>query len=114
MPTDLDLRREVAEAIGWTSIHKSGMTPPSSSGKRMWLLHTPAYETDIAAAFWLVDEIRQTHEITISAPVPPRKQWDVRGWNDTTNDERFIAHAPTAPEAICRAYLAWKQSQKQP
>jgi len=25
MPTDLDLRREVAEARGWTSIHKSDM-----------------------------------------------------------------------------------------
>lgn len=66
----------------------------------------PPYSVDIAAAFEVVEKLRaQGLTVTISTPLPDCKSWDVRGWNSQTNDNRFIAHADTAPLAICLAAL---------
>lgn len=76
-------------------------------GGRMWPAQFtgPEYSTDIAAA-WLVVEKLHEMGLYVSISKPPNAfTWDVRGWNEATNDNRFIAHAETAPLTICIAAL---------
>lgn len=39
--------------------------------------------------------------VVISTPLPDRTLWEVRGWKPAMNEDRFIAHGPSMPEAIC-------------
>lgn len=122
--TDLDLRRRVAEAVGWTDVmacHEvrqdvwwlEGVPPddrvPDMDDDNDEI---PAYETDIAAAWELVEEVSQcgqydlielSHEPTCS----PDIAWSFAFTKPKCHEFDICKLAPTAPTAICLAYLAW-------
>lgn len=63
------------------------------------------FTTDIAAAWEVVESLHDRGLYTSMSKDPSMGTWDVRGWNDKTNSNRFIAHADTAPLTICLAAL---------
>lgn len=66
------------------------------------------YAGDIAHAWVVVEKLNDLGlYVSISKP-SSALTWDVRGWDEATNATRFIAHADTAPEAICLAALRAK------
>jgi hypothetical protein len=99
--TDLALRRQVAEARGWTSIrisgkHTIGGVPPFDYIGSF--LTIPPYDTDIAAAWELLDRLRYDIDNTTGP-----SGVTVIIWMD--NGEPVSALAATAPAAICKAWL---------
>ena len=65
----------------------------------------PAYTTSWDAMREVVEKIHG-HGLYLAMSKPPdRLTWDVRGWNEKTNDTRFCVHAETLPEAVCIAAL---------
>ena len=112
--TDLELRRKVAEAVGWTETHATGGLPcgippgkPSHEDSHDVI---PAYETDIAAAWELVEAMATDGNGPKLGYNPRREGWHFNptGWMY----EPLSATAPTAPRAICLAYLAWKAASE--
>lgn len=88
---------------GWARINSDGVTALSAGD----VYKTPDWSGNIADAWELVGEIQETgRSVSVNSPVPGYYTWDVRGWNDKTNDGRYIAHGEDAPEAICLAWLA--------
>lgn len=67
-------------------------------GDTVWV---PAYSTDIAAAWLVVDKMRQNGRVYLQGRL---NSWTFRCSPDGI--ELFEADAPTAPLAICRAALA--------
>jgi hypothetical protein len=104
---DLELRRRVAEVLGWTQLHKWGENidgiPPGSPDTDANIRSVPAYELDIAAAWGLLEGLRYDVDNTTDAPDVCVILWLEDGTPTS-------AIAPTAPRAICLAYLAWKES----
>ena len=74
----------------------------------------PDWPRDIAAAWGLVEEmIRSETIIEVKRnPLVHRlpDTWYVETYSETTGQK--INSGATAPEAICRAWLAWKEGQK--
>lgn len=74
----------------------------------------PDWPRDIAAAWELVEEISKTdYFIKISSPQETGGKWlvkiDQKGWGDNNPPPPGgWWFGMTAPEAICRAWLAWK------
>jgi len=69
-----------------------------------WPLGWWTPSTDIAAAWEVVEKLRVLgFNVSVSCAHGMRT-WDVRGWK-ADNTGRFIAHAETAPLAICLAAL---------
>lgn len=67
---------------------------------------TEPYSMAIECAWTVVENLRERGLIVVISTAGTRnRMWDVRGWNDSTNDNRFIAHAATTPLAICFAAL---------
>lgn len=66
----------------------------------------PAYEAEISAAWALVEEMGEHG-------ARPRLRHTDGGWDaDADLNHRIHGfHCDTAPEAICRLYLAWKRAQ---
>lgn len=63
------------------------------------------YSTDMSAAMEVV-AVLHANGLYVSMSKPPdRRMWDVRGWDPVTNTRRYIAHAESLPEAICKAAL---------
>ena len=117
--TDLELRRKVAEAVGWTRLRKQenpfmpleliGMPPGKDDNE--YIGRCPAYETDIAAAWGLVEAMGE-HCLLINPPYGGLDEYRV-GYRDTaTNSGMNSCYAPSAPRAISLAYLAWKEAQQ--
>lgn len=65
----------------------------------------PDYSTDVSVAWQVVEKLHEWGLIVTISKGPDNFTWDVRGWNDRTNDSRYIAHGETAPLAICLAAL---------
>ena len=61
---------------------------------------------DMNCALEVVENLRNRGLLVyMSAPAPDRTKWEVRGWNDNTNNNWFIAFGDTLPEAICKVAL---------
>lgn len=137
------LRLEVAEVLGWKLYHfenpeawttswykvyKPGLELclrenetarkcQLSEEKRQVFALCSNWPRDIAAAWGLVEEMRQTHRVDLidqgnkwqcSADIKdglPRYPVDIQHAGD------FFANGPTAPIAICRAWLMWKAAR---
>lgn len=103
---DLALRRKVAEREGWTiadaTYPDGGLmgVAPHGLGK---VSRIPAYELDIAAAWGLLGKTRHNVRTDESGDSYWCMIWD---------ESADVCHnAPTAPYAICLAYIAWKEQQ---
>ena len=116
--SDRELDALVAEKVmGWTDIWTDGdyfMAYPPHEQRIMQKMGVgyaerypiPNYSSEISAAWEVVEKMRQEGlTVTITTPPTGWKNWDVRGWDDNNNDNRFIARADTAPRAICIAAL---------
>ena len=105
---NLELRQQVAEALGWTEIaeHRvlvdslQGHHPPSDSGVRIGPLPIPAYETDIAAAWELLEELRDAD--CDVALMSCGSAWCLQFLCAYTDMD------VSAPAAICKAWLKYK------
>jgi hypothetical protein len=82
-------------------------------------LKIPSWTTDISAAWELVEEMKSqnvgvliSNSVTI-LPTPDIWTWEVALYDPIAGPhaEKYFAECPTIAEAICRAYLAWKQAQ---
>jgi len=79
------------------------------NGEQVCIEELPHYSTSMADAWALVEEMEHSgcNEISV---LLDEDEWACVVWIDGLND--FIEGiAPTAPEAICRAYLEWKAEQ---
>jgi len=102
--------QQIAEAAGWWVVRDHGFDewyPPDYDANIR-----PGYHTDVPMYLESLD-------VALTLPLPTaRYHWHLRGnrtgwtaeiwdggWNETE------AHAPTPAEAICRAWLAWQESQ---
>jgi hypothetical protein len=124
---DLELRRKVAEAAGWTAIRFNldrpatsiarlvGLRPKEQHPYRYNRAGVPAYETDIAAAISLVHEMRKAPdvaEVIVNWGRDDDGDWsscEVIRWKQYEKIEQ--QDAETAHRSICLAYLAWKEAQ---
>jgi hypothetical protein len=68
-------------------------------------LEDAPFSTDIDAAWQVVEKLGERGLYVSVSKAPDMENWDVRGWNVRDNNNRFIAHAATAPLAICVAAL---------
>lgn len=110
-----DLRLKIAERYGWVNIKKSpfgeGIFGFLPDGKPSFI---PDWTRDIATAWELVEELRVEEGCDIVIEVwdrtPPRTT--VRVMVESSNHSpQYHGRGATAPEAICRAWLAWKEAQ---
>lgn len=122
-----DLRRRVAEAKGWRfepadtlrypTCNVTHPTEPSHNGNYMmypydptgridWMRDCgiPAWDTSIAAAWELVEEMDAAYVAVRLSNKGMHGYW----WAYV---EDVTVQATTAPEAICLAYLAWKKER---
>jgi hypothetical protein len=128
--TDEELRIEIAKAKGWTfwvskekwyAVAMPGKEPPFSSGYRTqvydpenyhpsWEGH--AWSTDIAAAWVLVEEMRENGLLLSLRDSGVNWFVVIRSEKGGEYADVAKANSPTAPRAICLAYLAWKDGTK--
>jgi hypothetical protein len=126
-----ELRLRIARLDGWI------FPGESEQGDIDYMLNhygisnhpVPDYPNDIAAAWELVDEMNHSGDgfvdliYAIHDNGPQLKwlcefrmlsKWIVKNGNDPLDgrSDYILGLAPTAPEAICRAWLAWKEAQK--
>jgi hypothetical protein len=110
--TELEARREldalVAERVmGWRLVENTGL-----AGGRFWQGHggsfgdfpehsPPAFSTDIASAWEVVERMRQRGLL-----VGVYTADDGSCWQAATSADATLFSAPTAPLAICRAAIA--------
>lgn len=118
LPPGRELDAKVAEEMGWTDIHlspingeliglKPGVTRPPS-GKTSHLSSPTHYSTDIAAAWGIVEQLTESHYVTIGFDRFISTWWcqiAELGSPDPKNDQSCIASCDAAPHAICLAFL---------
>jgi hypothetical protein len=87
---------------------KQGITHMDNGTKR-WIKN-PNYSTKIADAWQVVEKLKQKHDFVtivwgdgtwgchIATMLPPNDEWEY-------DSNEWVADAPTAPEAICKASL---------
>lgn len=120
---DLALRKAVAEAVGWQGVRKlkyddgpgyglvayvapDGVDPGNEFG---FGFYVPAYELDIAAAWLLVEEMGE--DVRRMTPAI-QKRWGIEVTLGSDDPDNYcVIVEPTAPLAICKAFLAWKEQQ---
>lgn len=85
--------------------HLSVAVLVEANGTHLDTKNLPRYTSDIAAAWEVVEKLHEMGLYVAISKDPDRFTWDVRGWNDKTNSNRFIGFAETAPLAICLAAL---------
>lgn len=118
-----ELRREIAEAKGIDVYYDFGkwMSYKFPKNINKWPYPTnevPNWPADIAAAWELVEEMSSAgYFVEVKTPWMPDKNNDYlvtvdkQGWADhNPPPPGGNFYAPTAPLAICRAYLAWKRN----
>ncbi len=101
----------VAEAVmGWIEDKENpglyNKITYDNSGMVQWN-KLPPYSTSIADAWQVVEKLEERNAWVSLDKVPTNTNWDFRGIIDELepSEVRFIAHAPTAQLAICRAAL---------
>jgi hypothetical protein len=120
--TPEEIRLEIAKAKGIKLIFPFSPTMPyfengvTSTG-RPYLSQVPWWPTSISDAWELVEEMRAAgFWVQMRTPFVAGHNNDywcgatpqgVTGWNGEPDN---WTQAPTAPLAICRAYLAWKRA----
>lgn len=108
-PPDLELIRLVAvHVFGYEVTVSEHHVYRLGTERGGWTTQTscPDWPNDRTACWDVVEALRKRGlKVCINAPGPDYTSWDVRGWNERTNSNRFIAHADTAPRAICLAAL---------
>lgn len=120
-----ELRRAIAAAKGIELITIT-QTNPSRNGFNSFVTNSkkwrfpngyiggepPDWPGDIAAAWVLVEEMGQ-HNWSVTIENLPERKTEVvcRVFQHFLNDT-FLGGGETAPLAICRAYLAWKEATK--
>lgn len=77
--------------------------PPKGAVSPTWFVRP--WSSKIKWAWEVVEALHSKGLYVSISKDPDRLNWDVRGWHDKTNDNRFIAHAEDAPTAICLAAL---------
>jgi hypothetical protein len=100
-----ELRLAIAIEKGWLrhSLNPDVWLPNRQAYKFVPL---PDWPGSIADAWELVEEMRQAHKDPgISG------NWEGGGWDVSLSPKYDIVSAKTAPLAISRAYLLWRQSQ---
>ena len=120
---DLDeLRLKIAKMMGWKRMfgrmdkasrrdHEYFITPSGTLS-----MYLPDWPGDIAEAWKLMDEMRESGLVIIKAWHP--KAW-VAGhytanviWAKTDDKPQVFEGGATGPEAIARAWLAWKEAEE--
>lgn len=131
--TELDeLRERIAKALGyyWREIGRDAylalaaghgtvdrdavrVDEPDAKSARHY--RCPDFPRDIAAAWGLVEEINEAGYpvalLNLPAPFVGGKPFCEAKVYDKSHTEMMFHQAATAPEAICRAWLAWKEAQ---
>lgn len=109
---DLELREKVARLLGWTRHEDGTLTEPEENNEGYTPDELPPFEEDISAA-WLVVEFMRGKGYVLKLldqrdhPTDPRWRADFR--LDFTHDDGeafWQGLAPTAPLAICMAFVA--------
>lgn len=100
-----EIDSEIAKALGWRVHNEYKLT----DGKRIW--DTPWYSTSIEAAWQVVEWMREKGwEFYLSwEPSDNGQVWGVAFMFYGDGPKEYRHHykeAPTAPEAICRTFLA--------
>ena len=97
MGRELDVK--VAKALGWEwDDYSLTYEPPPGQTRKLW-------STDIAAAWELVEMAPQVFYLDLHTG-----QW----WAMYGDDLDGGCFGTTAPEAICKAFLAWKEADDGP
>lgn len=101
---ELELRRRVAEALGWTDLRVED--------GELWGRYScmsaiiSECESDIAAAWQLIEGMAK------SDPLEVNVTWDGESWMcnvDVSGSAWVYGKDPTAPAAICKAWLAYME-----
>jgi hypothetical protein len=116
-----ELRLKIAKEKGYTHVIGK-MDAASRYPTEYWLVGNsktsvlPDWTTDIAAAWELVEEIKSDgREVGVTFVRNSYNKFT--GWMVDVGPKNGLQHSitvtgATAPEAICSAYLAWKEEQK--
>jgi hypothetical protein len=126
--TPEEIRQEIAERRGWSYVvvsHKYTALPDGklSEGIPIYgyifnggVSYPPDWPASIAAAWELVDDMDNNGKwVQMRTPFIDDGYWcgctpkGITGWNGTPD---LWMNAPTAPLAICKAWLAWKRSEE--
>ncbi len=70
--------------------------------------HVPNWSTSIAAAWELIDQIPPEWFVSVDRD---GKRWLCMIGSNKSSEEYYSGEGTTAPVAICKAWLAWKESQ---
>lgn len=101
-----ELNNNIDMILGWTYDGKNWRGP----GGSVWEEHKD-YARDIAAAWELVDKVKS--DKWFASIDRDHTRWlCFFGSNISSEDEYYQGEGKTAPEAICRAWLAWKKAQE--
>jgi len=99
---DLDLRRKIAERLGFVNVQQDRYGQLYARQPTGETCSIPAYESDIAAAWELLVELRESDcDVSISSC---GSAWCVQ---HLLHYHDMAEHPATA---ICLAYLAWKEA----
>jgi hypothetical protein len=106
-----ELRKAVARANGWYSIHLSDWKYGELDwgGKRRsrgrYVTRLPDWTTDVAAAFELVKEMNRHHGVALIFDVHARRWKAMLG--------KRVEVEESVCTAICRLYVAYKKSMRE-
>lgn len=100
-----ELNSKIEDLLGWKFDGKNWRGP----GGSVWEEHKN-YARDIAAAWELMAEMEADEQEPCIYHSPGIIGW-VCSFTPRTKYVTIGYHGETAPEAICRAWLAWKEAQ---
>lgn len=105
--TDEELRLNVAKRKGFDKLRTSrGRWWGEQQATGYARVYIPDWPADIAAAWGLVEEMVDGH-----ADPHISHGWNPNTWDCDTISPRIHSLAPTAPRAICIAWLMWKDAE---
>ncbi len=114
VPAGFELDERIALLLGWEHTDDPAVDQRApcwrnpATNETAWRSGDlpPQFSTDGNRALQVIEHLRgRGLLVNISTPLPGFRNWDVRGWNPETNQERFIAHGETFALAVCRAAL---------